>query len=164
MLNQKNFLWLGTLLAFLLLCYALYSQHINGFEPCVRCIYQRLALIGVLLGGVISLSHYWLRPVGLIIVFVCAFLGLSEANTHIGVMDGTVSDFCPFRPNFGFLGRLDKLIPWLLEGPGDCIDDSWKMLGFTMPQWVWFICINFLIGSAILFFTFLMSVKKHLAR
>ena len=140
---QKKLLWFGTIVAFSLLLYALWSQHIGGYEPCVRCIYQRMAMLGIGFGGIIALCHYWLRPIGLLIVFISAIFGVLEAHTHAGVMAGTINDFCPFRPDFGFLGRLDEIAPWFFGAFGDCADDSWKAFGFNMPQWMWFIYLSF---------------------
>lgn len=161
---QKSLLYLGTIIAFSLLIYALWAQHIGGFEPCVRCIYQRTSILVIALAGMLSLCHPMLRPVGLLIVFIAAIMGLLEAHTHVGVMAGTVNDFCPFRPDFGFLGRLDLTLPWFFEAMGDCADDSWQLLGFNMPEWMRFIFIAFALSSLALLIHWTIHMYKRKVR
>lgn len=159
-LSAKVFLYIGTFLAFFLLFYALVSQHIGGYEPCVRCIYQRMAILTIALGGIVSLSHNYCRPIGLSIVLIAATVGFMEAHTHAGVIAGTVEDFCSFRPKFGFLGPLDEWMPWFFRATGDCADDHWHMLGFNMPQWIQFACLNFAVFSFAMLGHWFFSISK----
>ena len=51
---------------------ALYFQYGMGLQPCVLCVYERLAIIGLFIAGIIGL----LQPRALIIRLIALALGL----------------------------------------------------------------------------------------
>ena len=151
-------------MAFFFLFYALWAQHVDGHEPCVRCIYQRSAMLFIAFGGLLSLSHYYLRPIGLLIVCIAGIFGLTEAHTHVGVMSGAIFELCPFFPDFKFFGRLDLQLPWFFEASGDCADDSWQLLGLNMPEWLRIVFANFIFFSIVLLIVWMMNWRKKLPK
>ena len=52
----KPFAWLLLFLGCaVLLGAALYFQAVLGLEPCVKCVYQRMAVVGIALSAIIEL-------------------------------------------------------------------------------------------------------------
>ena len=53
---EQRSAWLVLFLtSFGLECAALYFQHVMGFAPCIMCIYQRTAMWGIVLAGLLVL-------------------------------------------------------------------------------------------------------------
>lgn len=137
-LNQRA--W--QLLAASALCFeliALYFQYVMGLEPCIMCIYQRTAIWGVFLAGVVGalgcqklvfrIAAYGLWGTG-------AIWGFMIALEHIEMQSSTMSFLfsCDVFPNFPSWAPLHQWLPALFEASGDCGDINWQFLGFTMPQ------------------------------
>ena len=71
--SEKRFVWF--LLAFSSLALestALYFQYGMGLQPCVLCVYERLAMIGLFVAGIIAL----LQPRTFILRLIALALGL----------------------------------------------------------------------------------------
>ena len=71
--SEKRFVWF--LLAFSSLALestALYFQYGMGLQPCVLCVYERLAMIGLFVAGIIAL----LQPLAFILRLIALALGL----------------------------------------------------------------------------------------
>ncbi len=41
-------------IAFMLECAALYFQHVMKLQPCVMCVYERVALLGIMVAGLVG--------------------------------------------------------------------------------------------------------------
>ena len=118
---------------------ALYFQYGMGLEPCIMCIYQRTAIWGIFLAGVVGAlgcQHVILRLVGYGLWATGAIWGLLIALEHVEMQSATMSFLfsCEFIPNFPSWAPLHEWIPALFEATGDCGDIVWQFLGFTMPQ------------------------------
>ncbi len=123
----------------------LYLQNVVGLDPCPMCIVQRYALIVV---GVFCA--------------IAAFTGKASAWRFWGLMAVGVSGFGAFTaarqswlqwypPEFATCGRdiygmiesfpLQRAIPMIFKGSGDCSAVDWTFLGGTIANWsfVWFV-------------------------
>ena len=130
-----------------MLAYGMYLQHVVGLEPCPMCIVQRYALI---------------------LIAVCAALTGASARkgVHIGGSVGMVvlalgGAFVAARqswlqwypPEVASCGRdlygmienfpLQRVIPMLFRGSGDCSKIDWTFLGGTIANWsfLWFCAV-----------------------
>ena len=142
-------------IACLLLAYALYEQEIKHNYPCVRCIYQRLGVIALIVAGIVALSWQRLVIPALLLAMVASFFGYYHADIHTNVIHGSIIDTCGFRADFGIFGRWDLWLPLLFEAGGNCADDSWKILNLTMPEWMRIIFLGYLFGSMLCFILWL---------
>lgn len=137
-LNQRAWQLLAVSALGFELC-ALYFQYVMGLEPCIMCIYQRTAIWGIFLAGVIGalgcqfvlarIAAYGLWATG-------AIWGLLIALEHVEMQSTTMSFLfsCEFIPNFPSWAPLHEWLPALFEATGDCGDIKWQFMGFTMPQ------------------------------
>lgn len=133
--------WL--LLAFTAFCLeitALYFQHVMKLEPCVMCIYERIAMMGIIatgLVGAIKPEFFATRWLGFILWGVSAFWGLQLALEHVDYqMNPSPFYTCDFIPNFPQWMPLHQWVPWLFNPTGDCADIVWQFFGMSMPQWL----------------------------
>ncbi|MGO1617366.1 MAG: disulfide bond formation protein DsbB [Oceanisphaera sp.] len=136
-----RFAWaLLTLGCTVLFAVALYFQYAQGMAPCVMCVYQRAALAGVILAGILG----WLAPKSTLITslallswFASAIKGTLLAKEHINYQFNP-SPFtqCSTVAEFPTWFALDNWLPALFHPSGDCADVSWSWMGLSMPQWL----------------------------
>ena len=124
--------------AFALELCALYFQYYMGLAPCIMCIYQRVALWGIFIAGVIGAignSSIWTRVLAYISWGTGAIWGLLIAVEHVEIQSSDSLFYtCEYVPNFPSWLPLHEWLPWLFEATGDCGDINWQFLDFTMPQ------------------------------
>lgn len=128
--------------ALLLEICALYFQYAMGLEPCVMCIYQRTAVIGILLGGLPALlkpDNVIARGISLLVTLVSSLWGLQIAYTHVQMQNP--ENFmlllsCDVIPNFPTWLPLHTMLPAIFEARGTCGDIDWAFLGLSMPYWM----------------------------
>lgn len=130
-------LWLSAL-AFEVV--ALYFQYAMGLPPCVKCIYQRTAMLGILFAGLIPFAsnNAITRFLGFCLWGVSAIWGLIIAIDHVDIQMDPNPFFasCEIVPNFPSFLPLHDWIPFFFNAPGDCGTIDWNFLHFTMPQWM----------------------------
>lgn len=123
----------------LLLC-ALYFQYAMDLRPCVMCIYQRTAIIGILLSALIPLiqNNAITRLIAYIGWGVSAVWGLLVAWEHVGIQQETdpLKLSCPIFPEFPSFMPLHEWIPSIFGATGHCGSIDWEFLGQSMPQWM----------------------------
>ena len=132
---------------------ALYFQHVLGHEPCVKCIYQRTAVIGIFLGGLLPLikPNFLLRSLGLILWGASAIWGYRVAMEHLEVIfaEGFFIPPCPFFPEFPGFMPLHEWLPMIFGAKGSCDSNEWQFLGMGMPEWMQIIFALYILGAAI---------------
>lgn len=85
--SEKRFVWF--LLAFSSLALestALYFQYGMGLQPCVLCVYERLAMIGLFVAGTIALLQprvFILRLIALALGLFSSIKGLLISFRHL---------------------------------------------------------------------------------
>ena len=129
-----------------LVAYALYTQH--GPEqlwPCVQCIYQRTAMIGVALfawlGFFFAPRYVVLRWLALIGWLGSAVAGAYSAYYHSWIQAAINPLFAPCQPhpNFPSWAPLHQWFPLMFDAGGLCGEIDWQWLGLSMPQWLFVI-------------------------
>lgn len=138
-----------------LLAFGLYLQHVVGLEPCPMCIVQRYALILVaLVAGITSASgKKSLQISGVLLVLLVAGFG--------GFVAARQSWLQWYPPEVATCGRdlygmietfpLQRAIPMIFKGGGDCTVVDWTFLGGSIANWS-FVCF---VGICLLALVFL---------
>ena len=137
---QRAFWLLLTFSAFAFEGCALYFQYGLGLNPCVLCVYERLAVLGLALAGVIGA----IMPRVLIIRFAALMLGLFSAIKgllislrHLDLqMYPAPWKQCEFLPNFPETLPFHHWFPFLFKPTGSCNESQWSLFGVTMVQWL----------------------------
>lgn len=145
-LNHPRRLLAAVALACLgLLAFGLYLQHVVGLEPCPMCIVQRYCLVGV--GIAAALGALWGGRLGL---GVSSLLGLVMAG--FGGFTAARQSWLQWNPpavascGRDFYGMIEsfplqRAIPMIFRGSGDCTAIDWTFLGGTIANWsfLWFV-------------------------
>ncbi|ROS16308.1 thiol:disulfide interchange protein DsbB [Raoultella sp. BIGb0399] len=127
------------LTAFVLELVALWFQHVMLLQPCVMCIYERCALLGIMGAGIVGAiaPKTPLRYVALVIWLYSALRGLQLAWEHTMIqLHPSPFQTCDFAARFPTWLPLDKWIPQMFVASGDCSVRQWEFLTLEMPQWL----------------------------
>ena len=122
-----------------LLAFGLYLQHGLGLEPCPMCIVQRYAL--VLIAVVAALAgatgRKSLQTTGAALLLVLAGFG-----AFVAARQSWLQWYPPEVVNCGrdFYGMvenfpLNRAIPMIFKGSGDCTKIDWTFLGGSIANW-----------------------------
>jgi disulfide bond formation protein DsbB len=133
---------LGALACAGLMAYALYVQHVLGYEPCPLCIFQRVAVTAV--GIFFALAALQgPGPAGrrayAVLMLLAAGGGIGVASRHLWLQSLPPDKVPSCGPGLDFL--LDTLplrdvLSTVLSGSGECAQVNWVLLGISMPGWV----------------------------
>lgn len=140
-LAAKRWPWalLATTALLLEFC-ALFFQHVMGLHPCVMCIYERLALLGILAAGLLGVANpqnTWIRWSALSLWGFSSFQGLLLAVRHTDYqLNPSPFNQCSPFADFPSWMPLDQWVPWLFFPDGDCSEKSWELFSLSMPQWL----------------------------
>jgi len=130
-----------------LLAYGLYLQHVDGLEPCPMCIVQRYALALVaLLAGVAAIGRARaLHVTGAVLVVLAAGFGAFVAARQSWLQWYPPEVASCGRDFYGMIETfpLQRAIPMIFKGSGDCTKIDWTFLGGSIANW------SFLAFSAI---------------
>ena len=140
----------------------LYLQNHLGLEPCPMCIVQRYALIGVILWCVLGASANAPRRtvfMSWLVVITAAFGAFVAARqTWLQWYPPEVvscgRDFYGMIENF----PLQRAVPMIFKGSGDCTKIDWSFLGGSIANW------SFLVFSGILLLMLLLRWRDGLFR
>ena len=135
-----------------LLAYGLYLQHVVGLEPCPMCIVQRyaLVLIAVVAGLTGAGSRKSLHVGGLLLLIVTAGFGAFVAARQSWLqwyppeVASCGRDFYGMIENF----PLQRAIPMIFKGSGDCSKIDWTFLGASIANWSFLCFCGILVLSA----------------
>lgn len=121
---------------------ALFFQHVMKLNPCVMCVYQRVAVFGLIFAGLLGMLQpkIWLvRFIAVIGWGISAIWGLKLA-IELYNMQTYPSPFetCGFLPEFPHWLPLHQWFPSIFLPTGLCSEIPWSMLGLTMAQWMIF--------------------------
>lgn len=119
---------------------ALYFQHVMMLAPCVMCIYERVAMMGVGVAAIVGLmapNNPVFRWLGLIGWGLSSYKGLLLAQQHVDYQFNP-SPFatCDLFVTFPSWAPLNQWVPWMFEAYGDCSKIVWQFLDLSMPQWL----------------------------
>lgn len=153
--SQSRLSWL-LLLIFVVVfeACALFFQHVMMLSPCVMCIYERVAMMGVgiaALFGLMAPNNSVVRWLGLAAWGLSAYKGLMLALQHVDYQFNP-SPFatCDLFVTFPNWAPLNKWVPWMFEAYGDCSKIVWQFLTLSMPQWLVVIFAANLVALAVI--------------
>lgn len=133
-----------------------YLQNTLGLDPCPMCIVQRYALIGVgvfsALGALGARPWAW-RLWGVLAVLTASFGAFTAARQSWLQWNPPPFATCG-RDFYGMIESfpLQRAIPMIFKGTGDCSAIDWRFLGATIANWsfVWFVVFALLIVTVLL--------------
>ena len=127
-----------------LLGFGIYLQLVVGLEPCPMCIVQRYALILIAAtAGLTALTgKKTLQTAGSVVLTILALGGAYVAARQSWLqwyppeVTSCGRDFYGMIENF----PLQRVIPMIFKGSGDCSKVDWTFLGGSIANWsfLWF--------------------------
>jgi len=128
-----------------MLAFGLYLQHSTGVEPCPMCIVQRYALVAVVLIAALGASSgkKWAHITGSVGLCISAVFGASVAARQSWLQWYPPQVSTCGRDFYGMIESfpLQRVIPMIFKGSGDCSAVDWTFLGGTLANWS-FVCFT----------------------
>ena len=125
-----------------MLVFGLYLQHVVGLNPCPMCIVQRYALIGLVMLALIGwrVQGWALAATGLLMTLAAGCGAITAARQswlqwYPPEVVNCGRDFYGMVENF----PLNRAIPMIFKGSGDCSKIDWTFLGGSIANWS-FVC------------------------
>lgn len=112
-------------------------QHVMKLDPCVMCIYERVAMISiglVAVFGSINPQFAMLRWLAILAWAATSYKGFSLALEHVSYQNNIFATCSPLR--FPEWAPLNEWVPQFFEATGDCSDIVWQFVTLSMPQWL----------------------------
>ena len=126
-----------------MLAYGLYLQHFDGLEPCPMCIVQRYALFAVaIIAGIAALSaRKGVHMAGGALLTLTAGFGAFVAARQSWLQWYPPEVASCGRDFYGMIETfpLQRAIPMIFKGGGDCTKIDWTFLGGSIANWS-FLC------------------------
>ncbi len=122
-----------------MLAFGLYLQHVVGLNPCPMCIVQRYALIGV---AVVTALAALSRRRGGWLAGELTGIGLAGFGAFVAARQSWLQWYPPEvvscgRDFYGMIATfpLERAIPMIFRGGGDCAAVDWTFLGGSIANW-----------------------------
>jgi protein dithiol:quinone oxidoreductase len=150
---QRVMVWVA-LTCVALLAFGLYLQHVVGLVPCPMCIVQRYALVLIAVCAALTgaTGRKGLQITGSLVLAVLAVLGAYVAARQSWLQWYPPEVVSCGRDLYGMIETfpLQRVIPMLFRGSGDCTKVDWTFLGGSIANWsfLWF-CSMALTGAAL---------------
>jgi disulfide bond formation protein DsbB len=137
-----------------LLAFGFYLQHGLGLEPCPMCIVQRYAMVLIaVIAALASLQNrrlVWVASSALMLV-------ISALGAFVAARQSWLQWYPPEvvscgRDLYGMIENfpLQRVIPMLFKGSGDCAAVDWSFLGGSIANWSFVCFCSIGLASAIL--------------
>ncbi|ADV33828.1 Disulfide bond formation protein B [Candidatus Blochmanniella vafra str. BVAF] len=149
-----------------LISVALFEQYFLMLKPCVLCIYQRCALIGIAISGIIALispNRFLFRVIAIIIWTYSAYKGLYFSIKHITTILYSSPFFtCDLIVSFPEWLPLNKWLPIMFKANGeDCSIHTWNFFLLNIHHWMFLIFISYLFVVICIIIAHFMRIYKH---
>ena len=145
-----------------LLGFGMYLQHVVGLEPCPMCIVQRYAM--TLIGVVALLGLVWRSVLGGRVLAVLAVL-LAAGGAFVAARQTWLQWYPPEVASCGrdFYGMIEsfplqRAIPLIFRGSGDCSKVDWTFLGGSIANWSFVAFVGMALWLLVMLFTKLRTV------
>ena len=140
LVSDRRAWWLLAGSALALELVALWFQHGMQLDPCVKCVYERVAVFGIFFAGIIGSVYpasVAIRAPAYLLWLVSSTWGLRLAIEHVRIQSGAEGVFnCSFAAEFPAWAKLDEWLPALFQPTGYCDDVQWQFLTLRMAQWM----------------------------
>jgi protein dithiol:quinone oxidoreductase len=152
--------WLGLvcLTCVGLLAFGLYLQHAQGLEPCPMCVVQRYTLVLIALCA--GLGAALGKPLAMrVLAYGAVFF--AGFGAFVAARQSWLQWYPPEMPSCGrdIYGMIEtfplqRLVPMIFKGSGDCSKVDWTFLGASIANW------SFVAQGGILVVTLYLLLRK----
>lgn len=121
----------------LLMGYGLYTQYVDGLEPCPLCMTQRFFYVLIGLFAFIGIFHRRFKLYG-ILSLIAAIGGIASSGRQVWLQHLPPEQVPACGPSLQYMLEtfpLSEALRTLVTGDGNCAEVVWSFLGFSMPEW-----------------------------
>lgn len=129
-----------------MLAFGYYLQHIVGLEPCPMCVVQRYAIFLIAIEAIITPSRSlnrsnFMHISGSVLLIITALAGAFVAARQSWLQWYPPEIASCGRDIYGMIETfpLQKVLPMIFKGSGDCTKIDWTFLGGSIANWS-FLC------------------------
>ncbi|MDO8772124.1 MAG: disulfide bond formation protein B [Burkholderiaceae bacterium] len=139
-----------------MLAFGMYLQHVVGLEPCPMCIVQRYAMVLIAIWAAIAsaTAKNSIQKTGAVLLVITALGGAFVAARQSWLQWYPPEVASCGRDIYGMIETfpLQRVIPMIFRGSGDCSIVDWTFLGGSIANWS-FLCFAAiaLVALALLF-------------
>jgi protein dithiol:quinone oxidoreductase len=142
-LSYRQILWSIAAICVAMLAFGYYLQHVVGLEPCPMCVVQRYAMFIIAALAIITPARYKnsLFKSGSLLLIIMGLLGAFVAARQSWLQWYPPEIASCGRDIYGMIETfpLQKLLPMIFKGSGDCTKVDWTFLGGSIANWS-FLC------------------------
>jgi protein dithiol:quinone oxidoreductase len=129
-----------------LFCYALYTQYVDGLDPCPLCMTQRFFY--VLTAAIALLAALHNRRIALYgaLTALSALGGAGVAARQVWLQHLPADQVPACGPSLEYMMQtlpFGELLMRMFKGDGNCALVDWRLLGLSMAEWslLWFLLL-----------------------
>ena len=130
-----------------LLAFGVYLQQVVGLDPCPMCIVQRYALVLVAICAALTgaSKRKSLHIFGSVMLVVVAIAGAYVAARQTWLQWYPPEVVSCGRDLYGMIETfpLQRVIPMIFKGSGDCTKIDWTFLGGSIANWSFVVFVVF---------------------
>lgn len=155
-LNLRSVMALIAVTCVAMLAFGMYLQHVVGLEPCPMCIVQRYAMVLIAIWAAIAsaTAKNSIQKTGAVLLVITALGGAFVAARQSWLQWYPPEVASCGRDIYGMIETfpLQRVIPMIFRGSGDCSIVDWTFLGGSIANWS-FLCFAAiaLVALALLF-------------
>jgi protein dithiol:quinone oxidoreductase len=142
-LSFRQVMWLIAAVCVAMLAFGYYLQHVVGLEPCPMCVVQRYAIIFIAIQAIFTPARgkYAMFLAGNILLILTACIGAFVAARQSWLQWYPPEVASCGRDIYGMIETfpLQKVLPMIFKGSGDCTKIDWTFLGGSIANWS-FLC------------------------
>lgn len=143
-LSSKNINLLIVTSIFCLMAYGLYSQYVDGLEPCPLCMTQRFFFCLIGFFAFAAIIHKQKQNVYAAFTSLSAIGGTAAAGRQVWLQHLPPDQVPACGPSLQYMLEtfpIGDTFRALITGDGNCAEVVWSFLGLSMPEWalLWFV-------------------------
>jgi disulfide bond formation protein DsbB len=154
-INTRSLLLFLTLLSFGLFGASLYFQYVEHMEPCPLCVAQRISILLLAFTYLFALftKRPTLKAINTFFQFLFSIFGASMAARHVWLIHTPALQRPGCLPELSLLWKylpFKDVLHAFLNGTESCVENTWALLGLSMPEWTLGFFVFFIIASIVL--------------
>jgi len=142
-MKSRHLLFFIAALCIGFLAFAVYMQHFQGVDTCPMCVLQRYAFTAIAISCLVG-AIFGAPRASALFGFVAALSGAGVAAWQVWI-SAKPGVGCGFDPMETVINNLitAKWLPFLFHAEGSCSNDTFRLFGFSVPQWslFWFVVL-----------------------
>ena len=152
--SPRSIFALVVVVCIVMLAFGQYLQHVVGLEPCPMCIVQRYAVVLVaLVAGLAAISgKRGVHLGGAVLLLPSAGFGAYVAARQSWLQWYPPEVVSCGRDFYGMIETfpLQRAIPMIFKGSGDCSKVDWTFLGGSLANWAFLFFCAFAVLALVL--------------